>query len=62
MSVCVLYYNAGKIVGIATESVCDVKSGRTGNFTLDYPFSKDYEEIEFDDYKVIVTQAYSYVY
>ena len=62
MSVCVLYYNAGKIVGIATESVCDVKSGRTGNFTLDYPYNQDFEEIEFDHYKVIVTQAYSYVY
>lgn len=62
MSVCVLYYNEGEIVGIATDSVCDVKSGRTGNFTLDFPYDSNFEEIKFDDYKVIVTQAYSYVY
>lgn len=59
MTVSVVYYNHGKIVGIMDESATNVKSGRSGNFNIDYPYASEYESAKFDDYKVFITEAYS---
>ncbi len=60
MTVSVVYYNEGKVVGITDGIVSDIKPGRSGNFNLDYPYNSEYENVKFDDYKVFVTEAYSY--
>lgn len=60
ITVVVVYYNNGEIVGSDQESVFNVSAGRAGNFTLEYPYDEEYNEIKFDDYKVIVAEAFSY--
>ena len=60
MTVSVVYYKQGNVVGIADGIASDIKSGRAGNFNIYYPFDSEYEDIEFDNYKVFVTEAYSY--
>ena len=60
LSVSVVYYNNGKTVGIKEGFEVDVKPGRKGNFTLDFPQDLEYEDVEFDDYKVYVKEVYSY--
>ena len=60
MTVSVVYYKQGNVVGIADGITSDIKSGRAGNFNIHYPFDAAYEDIEFDNYKVFVTEAYSY--
>lgn len=60
MTVSVVYYNQGKVVGIADGVVSDIKPGRAGNFNIDYPYNSEYEDIKFDDYKVYIAEAYSY--
>lgn len=60
VTVIVVYYNKGEIVGSDEDMVFDVAAGRSGNFTLYYPYDAEYNDIKFDDYKVIVTEAFSY--
>jgi len=60
ITVMVVYYNKGEIIGCAEDIAIDVSAGRAGNFTFDYPMDAEYNDIEFDDYKVIVTEAYTY--
>ena len=60
VTVIVVYYNKGEIVGSDEDMVFDVAAGRSGNFTLYYPYDVEYNDIKFDDYKVIVAEAFSY--
>ena len=60
MTVTVVYYNQGKVVGIDENMEFDVAKGRSGNFTLDYPCDSEYNEVQFDEYKVYVTEVYNY--
>ena len=60
ITVAVVYYNQGEVVGIEDGIASEVKPGRSGNFTLDFPCDSNYDDVEFDDYKVLVTEAYSY--
>ena len=60
ITVSVVYYREGKVVGIDDGIESDIKAGRSANFNLIYPYDKNYEDISFDDYKVFVTEAYSY--
>lgn len=60
LSVAVVYYKDGKVVGIEDSTDLDVKPGRKGNFNIDFPYDAEYNHVEFDDYKVYVTEAYSY--
>lgn len=60
MEVCVVYYRDGKIVGADTGSESDIKPGRSGNFNIDYPYSKSYDDVRFDKYKVFVNEAYAW--
>ena len=60
ITVSVVYYKNGQVVGIDDSIDDEIKSGRSANFTLDYPYDKRYDDIRFDDYKVFVNEAYSY--
>jgi len=60
VTVSVVYYKNGEIVGITDGIEADVKAGRSANFNIDFPYDSQYKDVEFDDYKVFVTEAYSY--
>ncbi len=60
ISVSVVYYQGDKVVGIDDDIESDIKSGRSANFNLDFPYDKNYDDIEFDNYKVFVNGAYSF--
>ena len=60
MSVSVVYYQGEQVVGIEEDSEFDIKSGRSANFTISYPYDKNYDDVNFDNYKVFVNEAYSY--
>lgn len=56
----VVYYQGDKVVGYDDSIESDIKSGRSANFTLDFPYNKNYKDVKFDNYKVFITEAYSY--
>lgn len=56
----VVYYQGDKVVGYDDSIESDIKSGRSANFTLDFPYNKNYKNVKFDNYKVFITEAYSY--
>lgn len=60
ITVAVVFYQGNKVVGIDDGIASDVKSGRSANFTLDFPYNKRYDDVNFDSYKVFITEAYSY--
>ena len=62
MDVSVVYYKENKVVGYDDDLQLDVKAGRSGNFTLHFPYDKRYKDVSFDNYKVYINQAYSYNY
>ena len=62
VSVAVVYYANGKVVGCKEGLEMDVKSGRSANFTLNYPYDKNYNDIKFDDYKIYLNEAYGTTY
>lgn len=57
--VAVVYYQGKTVVGLSQDSAYDVTSGRSGNFTLEYAYDKNYDEVKFDSYKVFVNEAYT---
>lgn len=60
MNVSVVYYQGDKIVGYDSDFAYDIKSGRSGNFTLNFPYNRSYNKVTFDNYKIFVNEAYSY--
>lgn len=60
ITVSVVYYQGDKVVGYDDGAQLDIKAGRSGNFTLDFPYNKRYKDVYFDNYKVFITEAYSY--
>ncbi len=60
IAVSVVYYQGDKVVGIDDDIESDIKSGRSANFNLDFPYDKKYDDIKFDNYKVFVNGAYSF--
>lgn len=60
ITVSVVYYQGDKVVGYDDDIQSDIKAGRSGNFTLDFPYNKRYDDVHFDNYKVFITEAYSY--
>lgn len=61
IGVVVVYYQGDKAVGIDSGLEDDVKSGRSANFNLDFPYNRRYDNVSFDSYKVFVNEAYSYI-
>ena len=62
ISVSVVYYKGDTPVGISDSLESDTKPGRSANFNIYYAYTKDYDEVSFDSYKVFVNEAYSYNY
>ena len=62
ISVSVVYYKDKIPVGISEGLESDIKPGRSANFNIGYAYDKNYDDVEFDDYKVFINEAYSYVY
>lgn len=60
MTVTVVYYNQGKVVGVDEAMEFDIAKGRSGNFNFNYPLDSEYNDVQFDEYKVYVTEAYNY--
>ncbi len=60
ITVSVVYYQGDKVVGIDDSIESDIKSGRSANFNLAFPYNKKYKDVKFDNYKVFVNEAYSY--
>lgn len=60
ITVSVVYYQNGEVVGIEEGIKSDIKTGRSANFTLSFPYDKRYDNVSFDEYKVFVNEAYSY--
>ena len=60
VEVAIVYYLNNEVVGYDDDTEYDVKIGRSGNFTFDYPTDKRYNNVSFDSYKVFVNQVYSY--
>ena len=60
ITVAVVFYKNGEIVGFSDGIESSIKAGRSGNFNIYYPYDANYDDVEFDDYKVYVTEAYSY--
>lgn len=60
ITVSVVYYKEGKAVGISEGIESDIKPGRSANFNIGYAYDKEYDDIEFDDYKVFLNEAYTY--
>ena len=60
ITVSVVYYQGNKVVGYDDDIESDIKAGRSANFTLNFPYDKRYDDVNFDNYKVFITEAYSY--
>ena len=60
IAVSVVYYQGDKVVGYEHDTESDIKPGRSANFNLNYPYNKNYRNVKFDNYKVFITEAYSY--
>ena len=56
----VVFYKDGKVVGYDDGIQSDIKSGRSGNFNIDHPYNKKYNNVKYDEYKVFLNGAYSY--
>jgi len=62
LTVSVVYYKDKEPVGISEGLESDIKPGRAANFNVGYAYDKNYDDVEFDDYKVFINEAYTYVY
>ncbi|MDD4187253.1 MAG: hypothetical protein PHX04_00550 [Bacilli bacterium] len=61
ITVSIVFYKNNKVVGIEEDIESDIKSSRSANFVLNYPYKKiGYDKVDFDSYKVFITEAYSY--
>lgn len=60
LSISVVFYKEGKTVGISEGLESDIKAGRSANFNISYAYDKNYDDVEFDDYKVFINEAYTY--
>ena len=58
--VAVLYYQGDQVVGISDGSEYDIKPGRSANYNIDYAYDKNYDDVRFDSYKVLIIEAYTY--
>ena len=61
ISVVVLFYKDGEIIFAREDSEYDIKPGRSANLKTGYPYDKNsYKNVEFDEFKVVLKEAYSY--
>ena len=60
MSISVVYYKDNKVVGYDDTLVGETKPGRSANFDFYKPYDENYDDLEFDTYKIYINDAYSY--
>ncbi len=56
----VVFYSEEKIVSADSGRDFDLKPGRTANIDFFVPHDKNYDEMKYDDYKIFITEAYSF--
>lgn len=61
IQVAVVFYENNQVVGYESDVEYDVKSGRSANFDLDYPYDSEYDDVYFDTYKVFINSATTYI-
>lgn len=59
VEVAVVYYSGDVVVGYNSGSSYDVKTDRSANITLSYPYNRNYKNVYFDSYKVFINEAYA---
>jgi len=59
-TVAAVFYKDGKIIGFNYDSEYDIDVNQSIAMYISYPYDKSYNTLEFDDYKVYVTEASSY--
>lgn len=62
LTVAVVYYQDDEVVGFDFGIEPDVASNSTANFELYYPYDIDENNLEFNNYKVFINEAFSYNY
>ena len=60
ITVSVVYYKDGKVVGYGDGIQSEIKEGRSANFNIRHDWDKKYNNVKFDEYKVFINEAYSY--
>lgn len=60
MDLTVLYYLNGEIIGFDEEYVFSLVAGDNKTVEFDNPYDENYDDIIYDDYEVVINEAYSY--
>jgi hypothetical protein len=56
-----LYYDSNKkLVGFNEQEIPFLSAGDTETINFDNPYDADYDEIEYDSYKIVLNQAFTY--
>ena len=58
LNIAVVYYKEGKPVGLFEETQYQIKKGETKYFNIMYAYDKNYDNVEFDEYKIFINSAY----
>ena len=56
----IVYYKDNKVVGYDSSVAGDTKPGRSANFSFYKPYDNNYDDIDFDTYKIFINEAYNY--
>lgn len=62
ISLTALYYSNGNIVGYSNQEEFEIKAGENKAIEFSNPYDNSFEKISFDDYEIIINEAYSYKY
>lgn len=60
MSISVVYYKDNKVIGYDDTFIGETKPGRSANFDFYKPYDENYDDLEYDTYKIYINDAYSY--
>ena len=58
MELVCLYYKDGNAVGMNSQYITDM--GESANVDFSVPYDSDYNDLEFDDYEIIVNSTTIY--
>ena len=55
-----VFYKDGKMIGFDYDSEYEIEKGQSSTIDILYPYDTNYEDLDFDSYKVYVIDAISY--
>ena len=55
----ILFYKNGKVVGYSDDFEYDLPAGESILLKIDYPYDNNYDDLDFDDYKIYINDAYN---